>query len=55
MQPKVVKAFKHGGSVVVTIPAAFADALSIGSGDFIKVILKEDSLELEKVPLTDLR
>jgi len=45
---RVVKTFKHGDSVVMTIPAPFADALSIGAGDFLQVTLKRDSLIVKK-------
>jgi len=55
MKPRVVKTFKHGDSVVMTIPAPFADALSIGAGDFLQVTLKKDSLIVKKAPaLADL-
>jgi AbrB family looped-hinge helix DNA binding protein len=51
MKPKVVKTFKHGDSIVMTIPAPFADALGIGPGDYLQVTLKDGSLFVEKVPL----
>lgn len=50
LKPKVVKTFKHGDSIVMTIPAYLADALSIGPGDYLQVILKDGSLVVEKVP-----
>ena len=55
MKPRVVKTFKHGDSIVMSIPAAFADALGIGAGDFLQVTLKKDSLVVKKAPtLADL-
>ena len=51
MRPKVVKTFKHGDSIVITIPAPFADALNIGIGEYLQVTLKDGSLLVEKVPL----
>jgi antitoxin component of MazEF toxin-antitoxin module len=55
MRPRVVKTFKHGDSVVMSIPAPFADDLSIGAGDFLQVTLKKDSLMVRKAPtLADL-
>jgi antitoxin component of MazEF toxin-antitoxin module len=48
MKPRIVKTFKHGDSIVMTIPAPYADALSIGAGDFVQVILKKDSLIIKK-------
>jgi len=50
MRPKVVKTFKHGDSIVMTIPAPFADVLSIGPGDYLQVTLRDGSLVVEKVP-----
>jgi antitoxin component of MazEF toxin-antitoxin module len=50
MKPRVVKTFKHGDSIVMSIPAPFADALSIDAGDFLQVILRKDSLIAKKAP-----
>jgi len=47
-KPKVVKTFKHGDSVVMTIPAQFAELLEIGPGDFLQVSLKGHRLYVEK-------
>jgi antitoxin component of MazEF toxin-antitoxin module len=55
MKRKIVKAFKHGDSIVMTIPAPYADVLGIGAGDFLQVELKEDALIVKKAPaLADL-
>jgi len=48
MKPKVVKTFKHGDSIVMTIPAQFAEALKIGPGDFLLVSIKDHHLRVEK-------
>jgi len=50
MKHRIVKTFKHGDSIVMTIPAPYADALSIGAGDFLQVILRKDSLIVKKAP-----
>jgi len=57
MKPKVriVKAFKHGGSIVITIPSIFAEILEIGEGDFLQVELKDDALVVKKAVLPDLK
>ena len=56
MKHKIVKAFKHGDSIVMTVPAPFADALSIGAGDFLEVELKKDTIVVKKAPaLADLK
>jgi len=48
-KPKVVKCFKHGDSIVMTIPAQFAEMLDIGPGDFLQVSIKDNRLIVEKV------
>lgn len=48
MKPRIVKAFKHGDSVVMSIPAPFAEELKIGAGDFLLVTLKDHGLYVEK-------
>jgi AbrB family looped-hinge helix DNA binding protein len=56
MKNKIVKAFKHGDSIVMTIPAPFADVLNIGAGDYLEIELKKDRLVVKKAPaLADLR
>ena len=57
MKPKVriVKAFKHGGSIVITIPSIFAEILEIGEGDFLQVELKDDALIVRKAILPELK
>jgi len=51
-KPKVVKCFKHGDSIVMTIPAQFAKMLDIGPGDFLKISIKNNHLIVEKVTPT---
>jgi antitoxin component of MazEF toxin-antitoxin module len=48
MKPRVVKAFKHGDSIVMSIPAPFAEELKIGAGDLLLVSIKGHRLYIEK-------
>jgi len=50
MKHRIIKTFKHGDSIVMTIPAPYAEILSIGAGDFLQVILKKDTLIIRKAP-----
>lgn len=55
MKPRVVKVFKHGDSLVISIPAPFTDALNIDAGDFLQVTMRKDFLVIKKAPpLADL-
>jgi antitoxin component of MazEF toxin-antitoxin module len=55
MKPKTVQAFKQGSSIVMVIPAPFADELEIGAGDFLHVSLKDKKLIAKKIPFDGLR
>jgi len=48
MKPKIVKAFKQGDSIVMVIPAPFAELLEIGPGDFLSVSIKDNKIIVEK-------
>jgi antitoxin component of MazEF toxin-antitoxin module len=48
MKDRIVKTFKHGDSIVMTIPAPYAEALSIGAGDFLQITLEQETLVVKK-------
>jgi len=48
MKPRIVKAFKQGDSIVMVIPAPFAEMLEIGPGDFLSVYVKDNKIIIEK-------
>lgn len=55
MGPKTVKVFNQGSSVVMVIPAAFADELAIGAGDFLLISLQKKQLMVRKIAYKDFR
>ena len=48
MRRKTVKVFTHGDSLVMTIPAPFAEELTIGAGDFLLVSIEDHKIIAEK-------
>jgi antitoxin component of MazEF toxin-antitoxin module len=51
MKPKIVKTFKQGASIVMTIPIQMAESMQIGPGDFLLVSLNGKKICAEKAPL----